>query len=72
MGIDYQIYFCMAILKHLQRDIFFHAQQRDLSTFLREQPIKDFNLGLYIDFLIELEGRYRKVVMPDLQDITRP
>ena len=62
----------MAILKHLQRQIFYHAQQKDLSTFLREQPIKEFNLGMYIDFVIELEGKYRKVVMPDLQDITKP
>ena len=72
MGVDYQIYFCMAVLKHLQRDIFFHAQQKDLSIFLREQPIKDFSLGTYVDFITELEGKYRKVVLPDLQDITKP
>ena len=72
MGTDYQIYFCMALLKHLQRDIFLHAQQKDLAVFLREQAIKDFRLAMYIDFMTDLEKKYRKVVLADLQDITKP
>ena len=72
MGIDYQIYFCMAVLKHLQRDIFLHTQQKNLSVFLRERPVKDFKLGRYIDFMLDLQRKYRSVVLPDLQDITKP
>lgn len=35
LGVDYQVYMCVAILKHMQRDILYHQQQQDLVIFLR-------------------------------------
>ncbi len=72
MGIDYQVYFCLAVLKHLQRDIFLHTHRKDLTVFLKEEPVRDFKVAPYIDFMMNLEKKYRTVILPDVQDITKP
>lgn len=35
LGPDYQVYVCIAVLKHLQRDILQHTQTQDLQVFLK-------------------------------------
>ena len=35
LGPDYQVYMCIAVLKHLQPDILLHAQTQDLQVFLK-------------------------------------
>lgn len=35
MGPDYQVYMCVAVLKHLQQDILQHTQTQDLQVFLK-------------------------------------
>lgn len=35
MGVDYQVYMCVAILRHLEQDILLHQQHQDLIIFLR-------------------------------------
>jgi hypothetical protein len=34
-GIDYQVYFCVALLRHLQQDIIYQHSSRNLLPFLK-------------------------------------
>lgn len=72
MGIDYQVYFCIAILRHLQQDILRKTQQQQLLIFLKENPIPNFKVAEQLEFMQELEARYRLTILPDLQNITKP
>ena len=47
LGVDYQVYTCVAILKHLQNDILHHQQQQDLVIFLRVSLVSYFRCLLY-------------------------
>ncbi|XP_028401729.1 protein broad-minded-like isoform X2 [Dendronephthya gigantea] len=71
MGIDYQVYLCVAIFHHLQRDILLETQRQSLALFLKESPILNFEISEYVEFMIDLERRYRSIVLKDLQNITK-
>lgn len=72
MGIDYQVYFCIAVLRHLQQDILRKTQQQQLLIFLKENPIPNFKVAEQLTFMQELEARYRPSILSDLQNITKP
>lgn len=72
MGIDYQVYYCIAILRHLQQDILRKTQQKQLLIFLKENPIGNFKVADQLTFMQELEARYRPTILCDLQNITKP
>lgn len=69
-GVDYQTYFCVAILKHLNRDqkIVQHHTYKDLQIYLKENQIEDFNIEKYIDYMFELENKYRYLIMEDIRN----
>ncbi|XP_053402163.1 protein broad-minded-like isoform X2 [Mercenaria mercenaria] len=71
-GVDYQVYLCVAILKHLQREIMSHMQSHDLLMFLKEEPIHHFKVAQNLKYMMDLEKKYRKMVLPDMLNITRP
>ncbi|XP_065832871.1 protein broad-minded-like isoform X2 [Oscarella lobularis] len=71
-GIDYQIYFCIAIFRHLEYSILQAVQQHNLLTFLKERPIEGFACSHHLDYMQSLEKTYRDVIMPDLADIKNP
>ncbi|KAL4234490.1 hypothetical protein ACF0H5_006135 [Mactra antiquata] len=71
-GIDYQVYICVAILKHLQREIMTHMQSHDLIIFLKEEPVYNFKVAQNLKYMMELEQKYRKMVLPDMLNITKP
>ncbi|KAL3858589.1 hypothetical protein ACJMK2_008861, partial [Sinanodonta woodiana] len=72
MGIDYQVYLCVAILKHLQKQVMEHMQTQDLIIFLKEEPIHEFHVSKNLKYMQELEKKYRKIILPDLLNITKP
>ncbi|XP_012936761.1 protein broad-minded [Aplysia californica] len=72
LGVDYQVYLCVAILKHLQRDIFSHMQTQDLIIFLKEEAICNFHILDQMDYMKELEKKYRKIILADMMNITKP
>ncbi|KAI8790403.1 protein broad-minded [Biomphalaria glabrata] len=72
LGVDYQIYLCVAILKHLQENILSHMQDQDLVIFLMEEPIKNFHPIDEIKYMKQLEKKYRKIVLPDMMNISKP
>uniref|UniRef100_A0A3Q3DFD7 Protein broad-minded n=1 Tax=Hippocampus comes TaxID=109280 RepID=A0A3Q3DFD7_HIPCM len=68
MGADYQVYACLAVLKHLQPLLLQQTQARRLQVFLKE-PIQGFRFCDYLDFMQLLERRYRNLVLSDMKSI---
>ncbi|XP_019738253.1 protein broad-minded isoform X1 [Hippocampus comes] len=69
MGADYQVYACLAVLKHLQPLLLQQTQARRLQVFLKEEPIQGFRFCDYLDFMQLLERRYRNLVLSDMKSI---
>ncbi|GFO20670.1 protein broad-minded [Plakobranchus ocellatus] len=72
LGVDYQVYLCVAILKHLQESILSHMQTQDLIIFLKEEAIRNFHVLDHIRFMKDLETKYRKIVLADMMNISKP
>ncbi|KAM8832406.1 protein broad-minded isoform 2-T2 [Spinachia spinachia] len=70
MGPDYQVYMCVSIFKHLQPDILQLTQSQELQVFLKEDPIRGFEVGDYLPFMEELERSYRHIVLTDMKTIS--
>nr|XP_040016630.1 protein broad-minded isoform X3 [Gasterosteus aculeatus aculeatus] len=71
MGPDYQVYMCVSIFKHLQPDILQLTQSQELQVFLKEDPIRGFEVGEYLSFMKELERSYRHIVLTDMKTISK-
>uniref|UniRef100_A0A4W5NJV8 Protein broad-minded n=1 Tax=Hucho hucho TaxID=62062 RepID=A0A4W5NJV8_9TELE len=71
MGPDYQVYMCVAVLKHLQQDILQHTQTQDLQVFLKEEPIQGFRVSNYLEYMEGLERSYRTMVLTDMKNISQ-
>ena len=69
MGIDYQIYFCLALLKHSKKDILQYSQDGDMIRFLKSNPVAGFEHSNYFEFMNELQRKYGRDVMADLVGI---
>lgn len=72
MGADYQVYICVALFKHLQPDILQQAQSQQLQVFLKEEPIRGFRVCNYLDFMEDLEHKYRNIVLTDMKSVCNP
>lgn len=68
-GVDYQTYYCLAILKHLNENqkIVQHHTYKDLQIYLKETQIEGFKIEKYIGFMNELEAKYRGLILDDVQ-----
>ncbi|XP_010881310.2 protein broad-minded [Esox lucius] len=71
MGPDYQVYMCVAVLKHLQQEILQHTQNQDLQVFLKEEPIPGFKVSNYLEYMEGLERSYRTMVLTDMKNISQ-
>ncbi|KAI7800130.1 putative protein broad-minded, partial [Triplophysa rosa] len=69
MGPDYQVYMCVAALRHMQQEILQHTQTQDLQVFLKEEPIHSFRVSNYLEYMEGLERNYRSVVLSDMRSI---
>lgn len=69
LGPDYQVYICIAILKHLQRDILHHTQTQDLQVFLKEEALHGFRVSNYFEYMETLEQNYRPVLLRDMRSV---
>ena len=69
LGPDYQVYVCIAVLKHLQRDILQHTQTQDLQVFLKEEALHGFRVSNYFEYMENLEQNYRPVLLRDMRSI---
>nr|CAB3266841.1 protein broad-minded-like [Phallusia mammillata] len=69
MGCDYQVYICVSILKHLQQSILMHRQTQDLQVFLKENYIKGFSVGNWMEYMETLETKYRATVLQSMRNL---
>ncbi|KAH0507839.1 Protein broad-minded [Microtus ochrogaster] len=69
LGPDYQVYVCIAVLKHLQRDILQHTQTQDLQVFLKEEALRGFRVSNYFEYMETLEQNYRPVLLRDMRSL---
>lgn len=67
LGADYQVYMCIAILKHLHQEILQHTQTQDLQVFLKEEAIHGFKVSDYLEFMESLEQVYRPMVLKEMK-----
>uniref|UniRef100_A0ABM0MAH1 Protein broad-minded-like n=1 Tax=Saccoglossus kowalevskii TaxID=10224 RepID=A0ABM0MAH1_SACKO len=72
MGIDYQVYMCVAIFRYLQQNILTHAQNRNLQVYFKEEPIRGFQVGAHLEYMQQLEQNYRQLILTDMKNITKP
>jgi len=68
-GIDYQTYFCVALLRHLQDDIIYQHSSRNLLAFLKCYQIRNFSMKNTLDYMVSLEKKYRSTVMSELKEL---
>ena len=66
-GVDYQIYSCVAILKHMYRKILINSQQQTLLVFLKDEPVVGFKFCDYINFMNDLRKKYHTDFLSDLR-----
>ncbi|XP_053566762.1 protein broad-minded [Bombina bombina] len=66
LGPDYQVYFCVAIFKHLHQEILQHTQTQNLQVFLKEEAIHGFQVGNYLEYMEGLEQMYRPMVLKEM------
>ncbi|XP_048452545.1 protein broad-minded isoform X2 [Rhincodon typus] len=69
LGPDYQVYMCIALLKHLEQEILHHMQTQDLQVFLKEEAIHGFQVSSYLDFMTNLENAYRTTILTEMENI---
>uniref|UniRef100_A0A3B3CU70 Protein broad-minded n=1 Tax=Oryzias melastigma TaxID=30732 RepID=A0A3B3CU70_ORYME len=69
---DYQVYLCVAILRHLQPDILQRTQSQELQIFLKEEPIQGFKIGDHLEFMLGLERSYRSDVLTAMKAFLKP
>ncbi|CAF1415924.1 unnamed protein product [Adineta steineri] len=68
-GIDYQVYFCVALLRHLKQDIIYQHSLRNLLPFLKCHQIRGFSMRNVIDYMVSLEKKYRPIIIPELKEL---
>lgn len=71
LGADYQVYLCIAILQYLHRDLMQQMQDKNLIVFIKEEPIRDFRVENHIEYMQQLEKKFRSVVLVAMQNITK-
>ncbi|XP_078256304.1 protein broad-minded isoform X2 [Rhinoraja longicauda] len=71
LGPDYQVYMCIALLKHLQQDVLHHMQTQDLQVFLKEEAIHGFHLCSYFEYMEKLETSYRTTILAEMNNINK-
>ena len=59
MGVEYQAYFMVSILKHLEQDILTSTQENNLIYCLLEIPIRAFATSEWIEYMRGLEERWK-------------
>ncbi|XP_032877077.1 protein broad-minded isoform X1 [Amblyraja radiata] len=69
LGPDYQVYMCIALLKHMQQDVLHHMQTQDLQVFLKEEAIHGFHISSYFEYMEKLEKSYRTTILAEMKNI---
>jgi len=69
LGEDYQVYVCVAVLRHLEHELMHQMQDKNLLVYLKEQPIRRFKVRDHLDYMMQLQKKFRDTVMADMRSI---
>jgi len=70
-GVDYQVYMCVAVLRHLQHELMQQMQDKNLLIFLKEEPIRQFKIRDHLDYMQQLQKKFRDTVLTDMLGILK-
>lgn len=68
LGMDYQVYYCVAILRHLQGKILQATHDRELVPSLTASSAEGFSLVEELEFMQKLHARFSESILDDLSD----
>ncbi|TPX59754.1 hypothetical protein SpCBS45565_g07658 [Spizellomyces sp. 'palustris'] len=68
LGIDYQVYFCISLLRHNASHVLRATREQELITFLNEGHHVGalFSTGQYLMYMGDLEKKYRHIVLQEM------
>jgi hypothetical protein len=70
-GIDYQIYFCVALLGHINEHILSSARNEKLIYTIHDPKLcLGFSTASEISFMHELCSKHRKLILQDLEQLS--
>jgi len=70
-GADYQVYMCVAILRYLQHELMQQMQAKNLLVFLKEEPIHLFEVRDHLEYMQQLQKKFRETVLADMYNILK-
>ncbi|KAJ3411726.1 hypothetical protein HDV05_001786 [Chytridiales sp. JEL 0842] len=73
LGVDYQIYFCISILRHVEKDILVASREGDLINFLHEatgicKALHSFKSSNYFLYMGQLKKKYRQQIIGEMRN----
>ena len=66
MGVEFHIYVTVSLFRHMRKDILEQAQNGDLLSFLRTNPIHGYLFDDFVEFFKQLQDKYQQSVLSDL------
>ncbi|KND05189.1 hypothetical protein, variant 1 [Spizellomyces punctatus DAOM BR117] len=68
LGIDYQVYYCISLLRHNASHVLRATREQELITFLNEGHHVGalFSTGQYLMYMGDLEKKYRHIVLQEM------
>lgn len=63
------MYFCVAVLKHLEPEILRHTLEQDLMVFLKEGSVAGFRTAEWVGFMGKLREKFGKTVRKSLSEL---
>ena len=67
-GADFQVYLCLAALRHIEREILERSHSHALLAFLLHYPLEGFEPVDALEHMFELRGRWHSKCMASLLD----
>ena len=67
VGAEFQIYVTVSLFKYMRQDILEQSQNGNLLLFMKTHPISGYYLNDFVDFFKELQDKYQKEIISDLE-----
>ena len=68
-GADYQVYYIVALLRHMQDGIKQQSWKFAVDELLLQNPIVNFNPLEWLGYMKELEAKYRKIIFLEMRSV---
>jgi hypothetical protein len=65
-GVDYQIYTCISLFKHMERPILLASREKELVQFFAERTITSYAIADNMPYMISLQEKYRECILSNM------